>query len=145
MAVILISRSSRWQQGGAAVVAASRYSDAGENRVSLEVNVQFEHNSSIIADCYDEEIINSAAFLADHPAVKAMVEGHTDSTGTAKYNQWLSEKRARAVRNMLINDHGVSPEQVTASGYGQNRPLASNDTESGREQNRRVELVLDGN
>ena len=131
--------------GGAAVVAASRYSDAGENRVSLEVNVQFEHNSSIIADCYDEEIINSAAFLADHPAVKAMVEGHTDSTGTAKYNQWLSEKRARAVRNMLINDHGVSPEQVTASGYGQNRPLASNDTESGREQNRRVELVLDGN
>ena len=73
----------------------------------------------------------------------AIVEGHTDSTGTAEYNLWLSDRRADAVREMLINDHNVNPDQIKSVGYGMTRPIADNDTEEGRRQNRRVELVLD--
>ncbi|PLW81590.1 transporter [Kineobactrum sediminis] len=123
----------------------SRYRDAGENRVALSLNVQFALNSSIITDDYDAEMANAAQFLIDNPAVVATVEGHTDISGTAAYNQWLSERRANAVRTVMIEKYGVEPSQITAVGYGQARPIASNDTEEGRARNRRVDLVLDSN
>ena len=63
--------------------------------------------------------------------------------GADDYNQWLSERRANAVRDMLINDHGIPAEQLVAIGRGETMPIASNDTAEGRAQNRRVELVMD--
>jgi outer membrane protein, adhesin transport system len=125
--------------------AASRYREVGENQVALELNVLFNVNSSYIANSYDDEVYNAAAFLHDHPEVKAIVEGHTSSTGTPEYNQWLSERRARRVREMLIEEHNIDPGQITAVGFGQTNPVASNDTDEGREMNRRIDLVLDGN
>lgn len=123
----------------------SRYRDAGENRVAVSLNVQFALNSSIITSDYDTEIGRAAAFLRDNPGVVAIVEGHADNTGTAQYNLWLSERRANAVRAMMIDKHGVAASQITAQGHGQTRPIADNDSEAGRSRNRRVDLVLDSN
>ena len=127
------------------VAGNNRYRDMGENRVGVELNVQFAHNSSRITSDFDSEIARAAAFLAENPGVVASVEGHADSTGEDTYNQWLSERRAAAVRQMMIDKHGVSPAQITSAGYGETRPIADNSTPEGRSQNRRVELVLDGN
>jgi OOP family OmpA-OmpF porin len=73
------------------------------------------------------------------PNVAVSVEGHTDSVGTEAYNQGLSERRANAVMGHLV-DRGVSPSRLTATGFGEANPVASNDTADGRALNRRVEL-----
>lgn len=120
-----------------------RYRDAGENRIAVSLNVQFAHNSSVITRDYDVEIQRAAAFLKENPGVKAIVEGHADSTGSDEYNLWLSDRRAKAVRLMMISKHGVDPAQISALGFGETQPIASNETAEGRAQNRRVDLVLD--
>lgn len=76
-----------------------------------------------------------------YPDLEVEVAGHTDSVGSDDYNQALSERRAEAVRRFLT-DHGVPPGQVTARGYGESEPVASNDTGEGRQQNRRVEIRI---
>jgi outer membrane protein OmpA-like peptidoglycan-associated protein len=75
--------------------------------------------------------------------LKLEVEGHTDSVGSESFNQTLSEQRASAVREYLTTS-GISPAFVTAKGFGKTMPVASNDTSAGRQQNRRVELVVSG-
>lgn len=82
-----------------------------------------------------------AAFLKDNPRFKARIEGHTDSVGSADYNQALSEQRANGVRDALAG-RGVSAEQLTAIGKGETTPVASNRDAAGRQQNRRVEIVF---
>jgi len=81
--------------------------------------------------------------MRDYPAVKAIIEAHTDSTGTDQYNQLLSERRADAVFEMLVDKYGVNPTQLSAVGRGESMPVASNSTDEGRAQNRRVELIMD--
>jgi outer membrane protein OmpA-like peptidoglycan-associated protein len=71
------------------------------------------------------------------------VEGHTDSVGSDDYNQKLSERRADAVRDYLTSN-GISPVNIQAVGFGKANPVASNDTAAGRQQNRRVEMVVSG-
>lgn len=83
----------------------------------------------------------AAALLEQHERVVVEVAGHTDSVGTDQYNQGLSERRAIAVRDYLI-EQGVRASRLTAVGYGESRPVATNDTDEGRQQNRRVELVV---
>ncbi|RLQ23586.1 transporter [Seongchinamella sediminis] len=122
---------------------SDRYRTVGEDMVSLEVDVQFEFNSSVISSAYDDEIARAAEALRDNAGIRATVEGHTDSSGEDNYNQWLSERRANAVRDMLINEHGISADQLVAIGRGEGSPIASNATAEGRARNRRVELVLD--
>jgi outer membrane protein OmpA-like peptidoglycan-associated protein len=82
-----------------------------------------------------------AAFLTENPERKAMIEGHTDSVGAAAYNQLLSEQRALAVKNALAN-LGIAGERISAVGMGPSKPVASNETAAGRQQNRRVEIIL---
>jgi len=122
--------------------SSDRYRSVGVSKVAMEVQVQFELNSSVISSSFDSEIANTAAFLKENPGVTAVVEGHTDTSGTPQYNQWLSDRRAVNVRNMLLEEHGINPDQVTAVGFGQDRPVGDNDTKAGRKSNRRVELVL---
>jgi OOP family OmpA-OmpF porin len=69
------------------------------------------------------------------------IEGHTDWIGTDAYNQGLSERRANAVMNYLV-DHGVAASRLSTTGYGESRPIASNQTREGRALNRRVELLV---
>jgi len=82
-----------------------------------------------------------AVVLQQNPNRTVLIEGHTDSTGTAQYNQVLSERRATAVRDALLG-LGVAREQVAARGYGEAYPIAPNDTALNRQLNRRVEIVL---
>lgn len=79
--------------------------------------------------------------LQQHPELKLSIEGHTDDQGTPAGNQALSEKRAAAVAAYLVANYGIAAARLTARGYGQTRPVASNDTPEGRQNNRRVELV----
>ncbi|MEH6585123.1 MAG: TolC family outer membrane protein [Halioglobus sp.] len=122
---------------------SDRYRAIDGDMVSLEVDVQFEFNSSVISSAYDGEIAKAAEVLRENSGVRATVEGHTDSSGDNKYNQWLSERRANAVRDMLINDHGIPDEQLVAIGRGEDYPIAGNDSAEGRATNRRVEMVMD--
>jgi outer membrane protein OmpA-like peptidoglycan-associated protein len=85
-----------------------------------------------------------AGILFAYPGLRLQVEGHTDSVGGEEYNQRLSEERAGAVRDFLVRQ-GVPMNNVAAVGYGKTEPIASNDTTSGRAQNRRVEMVVSGN
>jgi OOP family OmpA-OmpF porin len=82
-----------------------------------------------------------ADLLRQNPSATIVVEGHTDSTGVPADNLLLSRQRAAAVKNALVA-RGVSPDRITTKGYGQDRPIASNDTEQGRARNRRTEIVL---
>ena len=82
-----------------------------------------------------------ATFLLENPSVTIHITGHTDAVGTDEANQILSEGRANAVRNDLIQ-RGVAAERMTAEGKGEKEPVADNDTEEGRQLNRRVEFVI---
>ncbi len=82
---------------------------------------------------------DALSFVKSNSDVVVEVEGHTDSRGSDKYNMGLSLRRAEAVRNYLISK-GVPADRLTAKGYGESQPIASNDTDEGRFQNRRVEL-----
>jgi outer membrane protein OmpA-like peptidoglycan-associated protein len=82
-----------------------------------------------------------AAFLKQYPQRKAVIEGYTDSTGSAEHNQMLSSRRADAVRTAIVG-MGVSADRLNTQGFGENRPVAGNDSAGGRQQNRRVEIIL---
>ena len=90
-----------------------------------------------------EKLAKVAGIVSGHPSLRLAVEGHTDSVGSDEYNQRLSEQRGAAVRDYLIQQ-GLPLSSVTATGLGKAHPVASNDTPSGRQQNRRVELVISG-
>jgi OOP family OmpA-OmpF porin len=101
--------------------------------------VNFAFDKSDI-DSASAVVLDAAADqLKECPNVNVRVEGHTDSVGTDAYNQGLSERRAEAVRGHLVS-RGVSASRLSAVGYGESQPVASNDTAEGRALNRRVEL-----
>jgi outer membrane protein OmpA-like peptidoglycan-associated protein len=90
-----------------------------------------------------EKLAKVAGIVSGHPGLELDVEGHTDSVGGDAYNQLLSEHRGTAVRDYLIHE-GMAANSVTTKGFGETQPVASNDTAQGRQQNRRVELVISG-
>jgi outer membrane protein OmpA-like peptidoglycan-associated protein len=90
-----------------------------------------------------EKLAKVAGIVSGHPGLKLDVEGHTDSVGGDEYNQQLSEQRGGSVRDFLIEE-GMSASSVTSRGFGKTQPVATNDTAEGRQQNRRVELVISG-
>lgn len=108
----------------------------------ITLNVQFDFDQAVVKPEFFDDIRQVADFLAAHDDVVATVEGHTDSTGTDEYNQGLSERRAAAVRQVLIDRFNVSAARVSSVGYGESRPVTSNATSEGRAQNRRVEGAM---
>ena len=104
-------------------------------------NITFDVNQSSIKPSFSNTLESVALVLKEFDKTIIQIEGHTDSTGSRDYNQLLSERRAGSVRDFLLNQ-GIAPKRTRATGYGPRYPIASNDTESGREQNRRVELTL---
>jgi outer membrane protein OmpA-like peptidoglycan-associated protein len=90
-----------------------------------------------------EKLAKVSGIVLSHPGLKLEVEGHTDSTGSDEFNQTLSERRANAVRDFLV-EQGVAPASIAARGFGEARPITSNDTSAGRQLNRRVELIVTG-
>ena len=112
--------------------------------VMLPGDVLFDTNSSALAPGAYERLRSVAASLQRYPDTNIVVKGHTDSSGAESYNLKLSEERAENVRKYLVAE-GVSASRVTAIGFGEAYPLVSNDTSSGRQQNRRVELEIKPN
>ncbi len=90
-----------------------------------------------------EKLARVAGIVEGHPGLKLAVEGYTDSVGGDSYNQTLSENRGSSVRDDLIQQ-GMAADSVTSTGFGKSQPVGSNDTATGRQQNRRVEIVISG-
>jgi OOP family OmpA-OmpF porin len=111
--------------------------------VSFNLTVQFATNSAEITGVAFQEMLELLRFLREHPSTDAVIEGHTDNTGTDDYNQGLSERRAEAVVQALTNS-GISRDRLTARGCGETQPIADNNTAEGRQQNRRVKVVVSG-
>jgi outer membrane protein OmpA-like peptidoglycan-associated protein len=106
-------------------------------------DVLFDFGKFTLRPLAREKLAKISGIVLAYPSLKLAVEGHTDSVGTEAFNQELSEKRAEAVRNYLTQQ-GVPESSTTATGFGKTRPIASNDTSEGRQQNRRVELIVSG-
>lgn len=108
---------------------------------ALNVNTLFDFDSAELTDKAHEQLDKVTQYLKEAESVKVEIGGHTDGMGTAEYNQTLSEKRAQAVYDYLVGK-GIAAERLTAVGYGKDKPVASNDTEEGRAQNRRIEFKV---
>jgi outer membrane protein OmpA-like peptidoglycan-associated protein len=106
-------------------------------------DVLFDTAKSSLRPLAREKLAKVAGILSGHPGLRLAVEGHTDSVGGDDYNQQLSEQRGESVR-VYLTDQGMAAGSVTARGFGKTQPVASNDTAEGRQQNRRVELVISG-
>jgi outer membrane protein OmpA-like peptidoglycan-associated protein len=109
--------------------------------VTMPQDILFETDSAALRSDLRADLQTIAANLQRYPGSTVIVTGHTDSTGTAGYNQQLSERRADAVAGVLVTS-GVPASRVIARGAGQTQPVASNETELGRAQNRRVEITI---
>lgn len=106
--------------------------------VSIDLEVKFPTNSSVVSDAYRDEIKQVADFLDQYKGTSVEIQGYTDDRGAAEYNRALSEKRAKAVAEVLVNDLGVSSSRVSSKGYGEVNPVGDNNTAAGRAANRRV-------
>jgi outer membrane protein OmpA-like peptidoglycan-associated protein len=106
-------------------------------------DVLFDTGSANLKPGAREKLARVSGILASHPDLHIEIEGHTDSVGSEAYNQRLSEHRAESVRNYLVQQK-VSPTVVGTAGFGEEKPVATNGTAAGRQQNRRVEIVVSG-
>ena len=106
-------------------------------------DVLFDSGKFTLRPLAREKLAKISGIVLAYPSLKLAIEGNTDSVGTEAYNQTLSEKRAESVRSYLTQQ-GVPESSTTAAGFGKNQPIASNTTAEGRQQNRRVELVVSG-
>ncbi len=104
-------------------------------------NLSFDTGSANISGSSTGEVDNIAAILKAYPSIRIAIEGYTDNTGNADANMSLSKARADAVKDRLVTQ-GVQAERMTSAGFGTSNPIASNDTEEGRAQNRRIEIKL---
>lgn len=104
-------------------------------------NILFEFDSANIKPGSERTIQKVAQFLIDYPDRQIQIEGFTDSVGDESYNQQLSQRRAEAVKQALV-EAGVPPNRINAEGMGEEFPVASNDTTAGRLENRRVEIIV---
>ncbi|MDX1775665.1 MAG: OmpA family protein [Desulfobulbales bacterium] len=109
--------------------------------VSLRGDVTFDTDSAIVKSGLYSEIDRIANILVKYPQTVIQVEGHTDSTGSETYNMDLSARRAEAVKNLLVQ-RGVDPIRILTVAFGESAPIASNATDYGRAQNRRVEIKV---
>jgi OOP family OmpA-OmpF porin len=109
-----------------------------ESRESVDLAVLFANNSSEIRNPRHGDIVRFAEFMKRHPSANAEIEGHTSAPGQASYNQSLSEKRAKAVRQLLIDDYGIAASRLTAVGYGETQLLDTSNTAQAHAKNRRI-------
>jgi outer membrane protein OmpA-like peptidoglycan-associated protein len=131
---------------------AARHEGLGSSAAMIETSlatkcrvelpgVYFAFNSATLDPASDRTIAALARMLGRHPDWKPTIEGHTDSIGSARANQGLSERRAQAVKDHLVSRYGVEASRLGAVGFGPNRPRENNATIEGRARNRRVELA----
>jgi outer membrane protein OmpA-like peptidoglycan-associated protein len=117
--------------------------DSARGLIANMSDVLFRSGSFELLPGARERLAKVSGIVLAYPSLHVAIEGHTDSVGSDQYNQDLSERRAQAVRDYFVQQ-GIAASAVEAHGFGKNEPIASNDTPEGRQQNRRVELVLSG-
>jgi len=104
-------------------------------------DVLFEFNEAELKPAAMQKLYPLVTLLRENPKRDILIEGHTDSVGSDPYNIELSQRRATAVRNFLV-ENGIAPDRINAHGYGKAYPVSTNTSAAGREQNRRVEVVV---
>jgi outer membrane protein OmpA-like peptidoglycan-associated protein len=152
----LAAASSEHQADAANLAAANSQQQAAELQRQIEVlqarptdrglvltlgDVLFETGRSGLKMGATGNLNKLVAFLNEYPDRTALIEGYTDSVGTEDYNQGLSERRADSVKSYLVGE-GIGTTRLSASGRGERDPVASNDSAAGRQQNRRVEVII---
>lgn len=103
-------------------------------------DIQFDFNKADIKPEFDADLDEVVTVMKNNPLLNILIEGHTDSIGTEQYNQSLSERRAGSVKEYFVMK-GIASQRMTAMGFGESRPIASNETEEGRAKNRRVQIT----
>jgi OOP family OmpA-OmpF porin len=128
------------------IKATERIETISETRiVGLKAgDVNFAFNNADVPSQYGDDLQALGSFLKKNPNAYALLVGYTDSIGPEEYNLYLSNRRASSVGVYLMNNHGVSADQIVVNWYGEANPVAGNDTEEGRAQNRRVEIAVGG-
>jgi OmpA-OmpF porin, OOP family len=110
------------------------------DKMTLRIN--FDFDKSVIREADEAELRKAVAFVKKYPDANVKIEGHTDSIGTEEYNQKLSEQRAEAVQNYLVQKGACQRADISSVGYGELRPIADNKTAEGRAENRRVDIII---
>lgn len=111
-------------------------------KFTFSSEILFPTNSSILNEQSKKRISDVARIIKEKDSKrKILIEGHSDKTGTAEYNQWLSEKRAVSVKTYLVTQ-GIDAQRITTAGRGDTQPIGDNKTKEGRLKNRRVEITL---
>ncbi len=109
-----------------------------KEKISITLHIEFDFDKDDVRPEYNPQIEEVANFLKAYPDKDVSLEGHTDSEGSDAYNDDLSKRRAESVKNVLIEIFGIDAAKITTEGYGEARPVATNETAEGRQQNRRV-------
>lgn len=112
-------------------------------KVSITLKIEFETAKADIQSKYSNEIKKLADFMIKYPTTTVEIGGHTDNVGKEAMNAKLSVRRADAVKKYLVDNFGIEASRISAKGYGFSKPVAVNSTASGRQQNRRIEAVID--
>ena len=113
-------------------------------KITFDSGILFPTNSSELSATARQNIAELAKTLQKYNDTNVLIQGHTDATGTAEYNQALSERRAYSVKNYTTYQ-GVSSGRIITQGYGESMPVASNNTVAGKQANRRVEIAIYAN
>ena len=113
-----------------------------EKEVSVNLAITFATSSDLIDARFDSELARVADFMKQYAGTNVVIEGHTDSTGAASFNQALSERRAASVAAALTDRFGIDTSRISSVGYGETQLIASDDTAEGRQANRRVVAVI---
>jgi outer membrane protein OmpA-like peptidoglycan-associated protein len=115
-----------------------------KKEATIQLDIEFGVGSAKISSRYFDQLKRVADQIKASPNRIAVIEGHTDSMGAATTNLQLSQRRAESVRQNLIDHFGIAQERLVAKGFGETRPIASNETPEGRRKNRRVSVILLG-
>uniref|UniRef100_A5WEE5 OmpA/MotB domain protein n=1 Tax=Psychrobacter sp. (strain PRwf-1) TaxID=349106 RepID=A5WEE5_PSYWF len=129
----------------AEVVTAAPVAPVLKEKVTIDLEVLFETDKSVVRPSYYRKLSEVADFMNKYPSTIATIEGHTDDRASDSYNLALSQRRADAVRNVFIHEFDIDSNRLKAIGYGESKPRATNDTAEGRQLNRRVMAVIEEN
>jgi outer membrane protein OmpA-like peptidoglycan-associated protein len=140
-ATCTVTDNNNMAGNGSAPVSVAGAAAATKKTIVLR-GINFDFDKAVIKPEAEPVLDAAVDVLKENPDVKVRVGGHTDSVGTDAYNQGLSERRAKSVRDYLVK-HGIDASRLTAVGFGESQPVADNKTKDGRAQNRRVTLDVD--
>ena len=115
-----------------------------QENLALAASIEFEFAKHFVREQYRDGLKKVADSMKENPRTKAILKGHTDNIGTKAYNMRLSKVRANSVKLYLVKEFGIKRARIAAFGYGFSKPVADNNTEEGRQKNRRVEVFIKG-